>query len=175
MTNSVTAAPQPNMLQWKAGGVPQRFVAEADGRLMYEVGLHQGEWYWLHNWYGLHKAPAESEQHAKELAQADFSSRQPSPQPNGPVARIVRAAADDKPGLVAEYLDGPRLPFGTLLYTHPAGTPPISSEGPAYLDFITPDEIFDKGPDAVKKWQEAKRAKLRPLGASPQNNLEDSK
>jgi hypothetical protein len=30
--------------------------------------------------------------------------------------------------------------------------------GPIYLDFITPDEVFDKGPAAVKDWQEAKRA-----------------
>ncbi|WP_141502301.1 hypothetical protein [Rhizobium sp. J15] len=27
-------------------------------------------------------------------------------------------------------------------------------EGPTYLDFITPDEVFDRGPDAVKAWQE---------------------
>lgn len=43
-----------------------------------------------------------------------------------------------------------------------------TSGGPAYLDFITPDEIFDKGPAAVKKWQEAKLAELLPVGRSPQ-------
>lgn len=26
-------------------------------------------------------------------------------------------------------------------------------EGPSYLDFITPDDVFDKGPDAVREWQ----------------------
>lgn len=25
--------------------------------------------------------------------------------------------------------------------------------GPSYLDFITPDDVFDKGPEAVKEWQ----------------------
>lgn len=35
-----------------------------------------------------------------------------------------------------------------------------SAEGPTYLDFITPDEIFDKGPTAVQEWQDAKRATL---------------
>ncbi|CAN7687081.1 hypothetical protein LJR098_002293 [Rhizobium sp. LjRoot98] len=34
------------------------------------------------------------------------------------------------------------------------------SYGPTYLDFITPDEIFDKGPAAVKLWQAAKRAEI---------------
>nr|WP_246812707.1 Lar family restriction alleviation protein [Ensifer sp. ENS07] len=39
-----------------------------------------------------------------------------------------------------------------------------SAGGPTYLDFITPDEIFEKGPDAVKKWQAAKLVEL--LGPS---------
>jgi hypothetical protein len=39
---------------------------------------------------------------------------------------------------------------------------PATSNGPTYLDFITPDEIFDKGPAAVKRWQEAKVAELQP-------------
>ena len=37
---------------------------------------------------------------------------------------------------------------------------PATSGNPSYLDFITPDEIFDKGPAAVKEWQEAKVSAL---------------
>lgn len=73
-------APTPILLVWKAGGVPQRSVAEADGRLMYEVGFYQDKWYWLYNWRGIHKIWTTSEDAAKAAAQKDFVSRQP-PQP----------------------------------------------------------------------------------------------
>jgi len=39
--------------------------------------------------------------------------------------------------------------------------PPAPSDGSTYLDFVTPDEIFDKGPAAVKQWQDAKRAEIQ--------------
>lgn len=34
------------------------------------------------------------------------------------------------------------------------------AHGPSYLDFITPDDVFDKGPAEVKRWQEAKAAEI---------------
>ena len=52
---------------------------------------------------------------------------------------------------------------------YPMAQAPVLSCGPTYLDFITPDEIFDKGPAAVEKWQEAKRVDLQPRGPSSQN------
>lgn len=39
--------------------------------------------------------------------------------------------------------------------------PDLEMAGPTYLDFITPDEVFDQGPDAVREWQEAKKAEIR--------------
>lgn len=39
-----------------------------------------------------------------------------------------------------------------------------SCSGPSYLDFITPDEVFDRGPDAVKEWQDKKAAELSGSG-----------
>lgn len=30
------------------------------------------------------------------------------------------------------------------------------ASGPSYLDFITPDDVFDQGPDAVREWQSIK-------------------
>ncbi|WJR67000.1 hypothetical protein QTA58_22890 [Neorhizobium sp. CSC1952] len=39
-------------------------------------------------------------------------------------------------------------------------TLPHTNDGPSYLDFITPDNVFDRGPDAVQAWQEAKSAEI---------------
>lgn len=83
-------APQNHLLVWKAGGVPQRSVAEAGGRLMYEVGLYKGEWYWLHNWHGIHQERVTSEEAAKAAAQADFASRQSPQNPPLPAPYYLR-------------------------------------------------------------------------------------
>lgn len=56
-----------------------------------------------------------------------------------------------------------------MLQEDMAASPSLqSNDSPAYLDFITPNEIFEKGPDAVKDWQEAKRAELQ-SGSAPQS------
>lgn len=47
---------------------------------------------------------------------------------------------------------------------------PQEHDGPTYLDFITPDEVFAKGPDAVASWQAAKRADIMNTPPPPENH-----
>jgi len=82
-------------LQWREGSVADRYIADADGRPMYEVGFDNGRWYWMHNWQGLAKSGAASEEAAKAAAQAHYETRtHPSP---SPVAPSGLEALDDGP------------------------------------------------------------------------------
>ncbi|MDW9888894.1 hypothetical protein GOC28_08390 [Sinorhizobium meliloti] len=64
---------------------------------------------------------------------------------------------------VVDLDSGEPLPEGKMhTYRYGDDNPPphANAHGPTYLDFITPDDVFDKGPDAVKAWQGAKSAEI---------------
>ncbi len=62
-------------LEWKSGSIQHRQVASVFDRPMYEVGVDNGQWYWLHNWNGLALRRVDSENEAKVAAQADYEAR----------------------------------------------------------------------------------------------------
>ena len=92
-----------HLLVWKAGSVSRRSVAEADGRPMYEVGFYQGEWYWVHNWFGLHKETAASEDEAKAAAQADYERRILTALAHPPAKREAGEAAAPVQDVIARH------------------------------------------------------------------------
>lgn len=62
-------------LEWRSGSTQHRQVASVFDRPMYEVGIGNGRWYWLHNWNGLALRRVDSENEALAAAQADYEAR----------------------------------------------------------------------------------------------------
>lgn len=62
-------------LEWRSGSTQHRQVASVFDRPMYEAGIDNGRWYWLHNWNGLALRRVDSENEAKAAAQADYEAR----------------------------------------------------------------------------------------------------
>lgn len=74
---NVTPAPSVAVkaLEWRIGSTQHRQVASVFDRPMYEVGIDNGRWYWLHNWNGLALRRVDSENEALAAAQADYEAR----------------------------------------------------------------------------------------------------
>ncbi|WP_052201909.1 hypothetical protein [Ensifer sp. ZNC0028] len=94
----------------------------------------------------------------RDVLTVDSNGFQPDDQVNA-IAALIAACINQSPGVTFNL-------------------PPVSetdcetiSDGPTYLDFITPDAIFEKGPAAVREWQQAKLAEV--LGPSPQAETAD--
>lgn len=78
-TKLYAAPPVPSVavkaLEWRRGSTQHRQVASVFDRPMYEVGIDNGRWYWLHNWNGLALRRVDSENEAIAAAQADYEAR----------------------------------------------------------------------------------------------------
>lgn len=70
-------------------------------------------------------------------------------------------------GYVAEGINDMWHFWNEALWKNMKLVDPEFFDAPDGLDFATPNEVFDKGPEAVKEWQEARGRKPRTPAPQP--------